>query len=116
MVTKVQAKAELAHSRGRSLEKKKRLRRRGGNSSSSSGTYGNSRPSKGRDRVVLKQSVGFLPTKPIDYHVVRGLQTKRPRPRVVRIAGHEMNETPADPAQRILLSAGTKGLPSTRLR
>src|SRR5882762_2199360 len=105
---KVEAKAELPHSLGRSLEKEKTLAAPRRQLLFEFGNVRQLSPFEGRERVVLKQSVGFLPTKPIDNHVVRGLQTKRPRPRIVRIAGHEMNDTLADPAQRILLSAGTK--------
>src|SRR5712692_1693534 len=63
---------------------------------------------EGRERIVLEQRARLLFAKPVDNHVVSRLQTKRPRSRVVRIAGHEMDETLADPPQRILLGTGAE--------
>src|SRR6267143_2810447 len=62
-------------------------------------------PLEGRQRIVLKQRARLLLSKPIADYVVRRLQTKRPGPRIVCIAGDEMDEALADPTQRVLLRA-----------
>src|SRR5204862_365050 len=65
-------------------------------------------PLKGGERIILEQSARLLFTKLMDDEVIRRLQAKRPRSRVVRIAGHEMDETLTDPPQRILLRTDTE--------
>src|SRR5712692_877147 len=63
---------------------------------------------EGREGIVLEQRARLLFAKPVDNHVVSRLQTKRPRARVVRIAGHEMDEALADPPQRLLPGTGAE--------
>src|SRR5260370_38335465 len=62
-------------------------------------------PLERRERIVVEQSAGLLFSKPLHNDVVHSCQTKRPASRIVRVAGHEMNEPFADPPQRILLRA-----------
>src|SRR6266851_2302039 len=54
-------------------------------------------PLERRERIVVEQSASLLFSKPVDNNVVGSLQTKRPASRIVRVAGHEMNEPFADP-------------------
>src|SRR5216684_3477277 len=65
-------------------------------------------PFEGRERIIVEQRTRLLFAKPIDNQVVRRLQTKWTGSRIVRVAGHEMNESLGDPPQCILLRTGAE--------
>src|SRR6267154_4988124 len=59
-------------------------------------------------RIVVEQRARSLFAKLIDDDVIGRLQTKRTRPRVVRVAGDEMDKAFGDPAQRVFLRTGAE--------
>src|SRR5260370_31948124 len=65
-------------------------------------------PLEGRERIIREQRARLLFAEPVDYCVVGRLQTKRPAPRVVRIACHEVDEALANPPPRGLLGAAAE--------
>src|SRR6202171_2651407 len=94
--------------RGESLEKEKPLAARRRQFSFDFRNVRQLSPLEGRERIILEQSACLLFAEPVGNHVVGRLQTERSASRVVRIAGHEMDESLTDPPQRNLLGTGAE--------
>src|SRR6266699_3284767 len=54
-----------------------------------------------RQGILQEQSAGRFLAKPVQHDVIGRLKAQRPGPRIVRVAGHEVDEPLADPPQRL---------------
>src|SRR6266436_4107925 len=108
MAAKRKAGDVLPHAKGKISEKEKAFAAWRGQFILKVGNVWQLPPLEGGEWIIVKQRTRFLFAKPVDNHVVRSLQAKWAGSRIVRVAGHEMNESLSDPPQRILLGTGAE--------